>query len=160
MSESLKNLQANLITCPLIKNEEIYKDSNFKIDNFHNFDEIIEFMLFIMPSSIILENSSLILFLSNVNKISGIFKNSIKSVLLITLQSNILIFEEKINNKIYEIYNYSNIIFKSINDKSTPFRFEISELKKGMIYNSIYKTLLEALNDEAYNQIENLFVKI
>jgi len=66
----------------------------------------------------------------------------------------VLLFEDRINKKTYEKFSLKNLKFKNLLDKNNPYKFEISELKFGMIYNSTLKIILDAEKEETYKLIE------
>jgi hypothetical protein len=158
LTELLKSFQTNLIAGGYIKHDDIYSDDNFIYAKYNNYEQLVEFMISLSPEAMKINKSNLILFIYKVNKISGIFKSVKECVLVLTIQSNLFIFEEKINKKNYEKIILRNLSFRNSNDNKNPFRFEISELKKGMIYNSLYKILLEAENEEDYYNVEKFFL--
>jgi hypothetical protein len=158
LCEILKSFQTNLIAGGNIKRDEIYLDENFNFNKYSNYEELVEFLIILKPDSIRMNKSNLIQFLYKVNKISGIFKSVKECFLLLTIQNNIFIFEEKINKKNYEKIALRNLNFRNSNDNKNPLRFEISELKKGMLYNSIHKILIEAENEDDYYNIEKFFL--
>jgi hypothetical protein len=150
-------MQTSLITCSLIKNEEIYNDRNFNFDNYKEFDNLMEFIYSIKPERINIDQSSLILYHGPIYKVAGLFKKIYNCEIIITLQNNLFIFEGKINSKQFEIYNTTYLSYKNCDEKNYPYRFEISELKKGILYNSTSRTVLEAINEDSYKEIIKLF---
>lgn len=155
INDLLKIYQANLLKSTFVKDDNIYNDSFFSVSHYNKLEELIDFMITVLPHKIDIENSKLLLFACQVTKISGVFRNDKKCVLALTVQNNLYIFNDKINNKNYDKLSLKNIKFRNANDKSHPYRFEISELKVGMIYNSTNKVILEAEDQHAYNQIES-----
>jgi hypothetical protein len=158
LTDLLKSFQTNLIAGGHIKHDDIYIDENFVFSKYNNYEDLVEFLHSLRPESMRINKSNLICFIFKVNKISGIFKSVKDCVLLLTVQNNLFIFEGKINKKSYEKFSLRNLSFRNSNDNKNPMRFEISELKKGMLYNSIHKILLEAENDEDYYNIEKFFL--
>jgi hypothetical protein len=158
LTDLLKSFQTNLITGGYIKKDEIYSDENFVYSKYSNFEELIEFIISLKPESLKINKSNLVQFSYNVNKITGIFKSVKECVILLTVQNNLFIFEDRINKKRFEKISLRNINFRNSNDNKNPYRFEISELKTGIIYNSIYKILLEAENEDDYFNIEKYFL--
>jgi hypothetical protein len=158
INDALKVFQTNLLKFTFVKNEKIYNDELFLVDNYHNYEEMIDFLYSILPEKINLMNSSLIVFSCEVKKIYGLFSSARPCVLLITVQNSVLIFEEKVNKKAYEKFNRKNLKFKNLEDKRHPYRFELQELKYGLIYNSTLKMTLEVENQEIYNRLESFLI--
>jgi hypothetical protein len=156
LNESLKNFQSNLLKFTFIKNENIYNDEYFDIEKYKCFEDLIDFLNTVLPEKLNTVSSNLISYTCDVKKIYGLFKNSRNCTLALTIQGSVLIFEEKINKKLYDKMQLKHLKFKNLEDKRHPFRFEISELKLGMIYNSTHKLLLEAEDQDSYSMIESL----
>jgi hypothetical protein len=158
LTDLLKSFQTNLIAGGYIKNDDIYIDQNFKFEKYNNYEELIEFLITLKPESLKINKSNLLMFSNKVNKIYGLFKSVKECVLVLTIQNNLFIFEDKINRKRYEKIMLKSLSFRHSTDNKHPLRFEISELKKGMIYNSINRIVLEAEDEEQYYNIEKYFL--
>jgi hypothetical protein len=158
INEQLKSMQLDMLKFTFVKNENIYQDECFKIEKYKNFDELIEFFIELLPAQCEIMNSNLLIFSCTCRKISGFFNSSKKCVLAVTNQNSLLIFDDKINIKTFDKLLLKNIKFRNIEDKKHPLRFELSELKVGLIYNSTFKIILEAENEESYKQIETFLM--
>lgn len=156
VNTQLKYFQSNLLKYTFISNENLYSDELFRVEKYKNYEELIDFLLTIVPHQFEILNSNLVQYSCEVDKISGLFKTHKKCILVITIQNTLLIFEEKLNKKNYEKLIIKNIKFKNIEEnKKSPYRFEISELKLGVLYNTTFKILLETENLEILNKLES-----
>jgi hypothetical protein len=159
LNDSLRTFQTNLLRYSFVKNENLYLNENFSVNNskYQNYEELIEFLEKIFPEKFDIYKSNLILFSTPLKKITGLFSSYKDCLLLVTVQQTILIFDGEINKKNYEMMNVKNIKIKKIDDKKYPFKFEISELRTGMIYNSTYKLTFDAENSERFSSIAEFF---
>ena len=159
INDHLQIFQTNMQKFPFIKKDMIYENEHFMIEKYKSYEELNEFIISILPENFDTISSSLLLYSCQVKKIYGIFKNSKNCVIAFTIQNSIILFEDKINKKNYEKLNSYNLKFRNLQDKNHQFRFEISEIKYGMIYNSTLKIVLDAESIDNYTLIENYFKK-
>jgi hypothetical protein len=157
LNDQLKIFQTNLIKFSFVKNDDIYIDNYFNIEKYNNYEELTDFLNSLIPNRFDIFNSNLLIFSCEAKKTSGLFKHTKPCVIAITLQGSVLIFDEKINKKLYEKLSLRNLKFKSTEEKNGPYKFELSELKLGMIYNSKVKVILEVESIENYEALENIF---
>ena len=153
----LKIFQNNIIKFNFIKNDQIYYDENFKVNRFKSYEEIVDFFLSIIPEKIKYESSNLSVFNMKFNRTIGYYKEEKESIFVISLQDNILIFSEKLGKKNYEKLYLKNVKFMKIDDKCNPFKFEISEVKLGVLYNSVNRFIFDTKNVWEYLEIKEFF---
>jgi hypothetical protein len=143
------------------KEEVLY--SGIDIVKFKTLDEFIN--LFIDLNPMIHENiksSELVKDIHNIKRDPGMFKSWKNCKMYITEQNNLLFFdyEEHIGEKddLYEKFLYSLNLRRAKlvpkNSEKHPFRFEIAELKKGVIFNSNLNLTLDTLEKEKYEKIK------
>ena len=102
-------------------------------------------------------SSSLLIGKYDLKRDPGVFKNWKNSTVLKTLQNNLLVFDDVINKTPVEIFNIKKMKYKSREDKKNPFRFEIAEKKKGMIFNSNKIHYFDANTAENLKVVKNAF---
>jgi len=157
LEDLFKIFQNNIIKFNFIKNDVIYFDENFKMEKFKSFEEIVDFFLSILPEKVKFESSNLCLFNCKFDQIMGYFKNERKCTILLTIQDNLIIFDEKYSKKSCKKLIMKNAKFTKIDDNNCPFKFEISELKLGVLFNSIDKYILNTKNPEDFIELKYFF---
>ena len=145
----------DLIKFRIVKNEIISQPEKFNINNFLFIEDLISFMIELIPIESKL-NSSLMVDKFELKRDPGVFKSWKNCTVIKTLQNNILVYDEKINKHPVEIFNVKKMKFKSREEKKNPFRFEILEKKKGIIFNSNKLQYFDALNLDSYNNFLGL----
>jgi len=157
INDQLKVFQTNLIKFSFVKNEDIYNDESFDIAKYNNFEELVNFFIWITPQKCEITNSHLLFYSCTLNKIFGLFKRSKKVTLAFTIQGSILIFDEKINKKNVQRMCFKTTKFIYLDDRNNPLKFELAELQVGVIYNSTIRVVLEAEDRQMYKEIEMIF---
>ncbi len=153
----LKVFQNNIIKFNFIKNEVIYFDENFKIEKFKSFEEIVDFLISVKPEKAKFEASNLNIFCCKLNQIQGFFKTNKICIAMITIQDNIILYDEKYSKKNSQKILMKNSKFNKLEDKISPFKFEISELKVGILYNSIDRYIFDTRNPEDFIELKEIF---
>ena len=149
-----ETLQNDIIKYNFINNEKTLIDHNFTF-NFHkNFHIFLDFIFEVLPEKHDIMYSSLLLYKQELKRDPGLFKSWRKSILIITIQNNVFIFDERINKMVIERFNLKDINIKECEDKSYPLRFVINEEKKGFIYNSNVKQFLECSSEENLKELK------
>jgi len=158
LEDLLKNFQNNIIKFNFIKNDVIYFDQNFKMEKFKSFEELVDFFICILPEKVKFESSNLSVFNRKFNQIQGFFKTEKSCIIVITIQDNIIIFNEKYNKKSHHKINLRNAKFHKLEDKNSPFKFEICELKVGVLFNSHDKYIFDTRNPEDFIELKEFFI--
>jgi len=155
-NEYFNEYRNNLIKFRIVINEEISKHDKFNISNFQSIEDLISFMLSLIPVEKKL-SSSLLIGKYDLLRDPGYFKSWKNCIIVKTLQNNILIYDEKINKKPIEIFNIKKLKLIMKGDKKNPNRFEISEKKKGLLFNSNKIQYLDAVSDTKLIEIKKSF---
>lgn len=158
LEELIKVFQNNIIKFNFIKNDSIYFDDNFKLEKFKNFEEMIDFFITIIPEKMKFESSNLCLFNKKFNQIQGFFKNERTCIIIITIQDNLIIIDEKYSRKQSQKIDLKNSKFTKIDDKNYPFKFEICEVKFGVLFNSHIKYIFDTKNPEDFIAVKEFFL--
>jgi len=157
LEDLLKAFQNNIIKFNFIKNDVIYFDENFKMKKFKSFEEIVDFLLLIIPEKVKFESSNMSLFNRQFNQIKGFFKSERTCIIIITIQDNIFLFDEKYSRKNYQRIVMKNAKFNKIDDNNSPFKFDISELKLGLLFNSLDKYIFDTKHPEDFIDLKEFF---
>ena len=145
-NEFLNELRNDLIKFKIVKKEIIYTQGNFDISNFQSMEDLIFFVVELIP----MENklsSALLLEKFEFKWDPGVFKSWKKCIILKTLQNNILIYDGMVNKIPDEIFNMKKLKFKIKEEKKFPYKFEITEKKKSF-FSSNKVVCIDALNEE------------
>lgn len=136
----------------------IYDNYRFSIDNYDTFDNLIDFLLTLIPYQIEINYTELISFKGEYLRDAGLFKGWKKCFIVITIQGHLIIFDEdksdeKVNdvsvNKLFLVYRFDLVGIKKKESKSKKM-FEIYENEKGKAKKEI---VLESINENDYNSI-------
>ena len=99
INHSLLNYRDNLIQYNLLKPEEIKEIINFNLITYDSSENFIQFLLRLIPERYIFKLNEMVELQMNIKKNAGILKGWTDSLLIITYQGHILLFE---NQKIIE----------------------------------------------------------
>lgn len=157
LEDLFKVFQNNVIKFSFIKNDVIYFDENFSIKKYKSFEEIVDFFISIIPEKINFEASNLCIFNAKFKKTEGMFSKESTNILLVSVQNNLLVFDEKFGRKNFVKLNLKKSKMKKVEDKINPFKFEVSEIKSGMLFNSHVKYIFETKNPEDYVSLKEFF---
>ena len=155
--ESLTSFQLNILKFSFVKKDEVYQDEHFKLSHYSNLQEFLSFITLISPSEITYDNSTLLTHCWEVKRDPGFFKSWKVCYLVITIQNNIFIFDDKIQNRFIDKLDFKSSSFSGKEDKKNPFRFDITEIKKGFIYNSNSTYYFDAGSQENFDSIVKVF---
>jgi hypothetical protein len=166
-NEVFISYQSTLLIYGVVKNDVIYSDDKFKIESYNTMDEFINFLLHMNPKPEQFEEEckNLIQFSIELKRDPGIFKSWKNCVLLISKQNNVILFDESVSyDKFLNYLNLKKLKFKLKEDKKNPFRFEIVESKKGVMFNSNVNFILDGLTKEKFEEImkwigDNIYVQ-
>jgi hypothetical protein len=161
-SEMLINYQSNLIRFNGIKkisNEaDLEKIENFDflknfsisnfVDNFANF----------MPIDLELK-SSLVLYTTNVKRDPGVFSSWKNSLIVITVQDFLIIFDESISKKFAHKFRLNRLNLKLKMEKKSPYKVEFSENKKVLFFNSTNSIIIDPVTKDRLDEIVNIIEK-
>lgn len=134
-NEFFNEYRNDLVKFRIVKDEIISKQDKFNISNFQSVEELISFMLNLIPVERKL-SSPLLIGKYDIKRDPGVFKSWKNSIVLKTLQNNLLVFDEVINKNPVDIFSTKKMRFRIKDEKKYPFKFEISEKKKGVLFNS------------------------
>lgn len=159
MTEVLSSLQTLYIKNTQFEdNIIIYDNYRFTIDNYDTFDNLIDFLLTLIPYEIEINYTELISFKGEYLRDAGLFKGWKKCFIVITIQGHLIIFDEdksdeKVNdvsvNKLFLVYRL-NVVGIKKKESRTKKMFEIYENEKGKAKKEI---VLESINENDYNSI-------
>jgi hypothetical protein len=137
------------------QNEILKSEDNFKIQKFKTIEEFADFFIAFKPESIEgYYNSNLKEIEIEIKRDPGIFSSWKNSILIITKQKNILVFDEEGSNLQYiDILSIDRLKVKIKEDKKNPYRLEISESKKGFMFDTSTSFKIDCLTKEKYELI-------
>lgn len=154
--------QNNLMKSDFYQNNQvIYDDQNFKIEKYELFEYLIHFLVSLLPPKIEINYNDLIKFKGNFNRDCGVFRDWKKSLLIITLQGHVIIFDEENQkendniktNKFILIYNLELTQIKEKQVKNKQYCFEIWEIAPSKKKSKLL--LLESESKEVYQELLN-----
>ena len=157
-NQLFSQFQENLIkNNEFINNEDIKDDNNFKSEKYNSLEELINFLINLIPKNIEINYNELIIYKTNCKRIKGILKGIKNSFIVITIQGHILIFDEDkennnediISNKLYIVYNKSKVAMKKKKSKKSNFMIVIWEI--GNNKKKIKKLVIDTLNNDNLN---------
>ena len=151
--ETFSYFQLNILKYSFIKHDEIYQDEKFKLNSYTNLSELINFIALISPSKISSDNSTLLCNCWEVKRDPGFFKSWKVCYIIVTVQNSIFIFDDKINNSYIDRLDLKTSILTAKEGKKNPYRFELTEMKKGFIYNSNLTYYFDAITQENFEKI-------
>jgi hypothetical protein len=164
-NDTLKALQSTLLKFKSLReitNEDLLvKDELFDISKFSSIEEFVDFIMGFMPRSLDIadkdaERSPLLEFQGQVRRDPGMFSSWKSSSLCITVQETILLFDQKITKKPDARFKIRKLKMKIVPEKKTPFKFELSERKKVMFFNTSSNCSIDALSQESLGEISDL----
>jgi hypothetical protein len=153
INEILHEFQTSLNKYNFIKADNAYIDSNFLLENHKSLNDFLGFIIEILPYKYDIEKSNLITYLTQVKRDPGLFQSWKNSMLLITVQNNLYLFDRKIIKPFDIKIGLGSIQFKKKIDSKSEIRIELKEQKKGLIFNFKVTALIEALGKDHYDEI-------
>ncbi len=155
-NEFFNEYRSDLVKFRIVKDEVISKQDKFNISNFQSVEDLISFMISLIPIERSL-SSPLLIGKYDLKRDPGVFKSWKNCIVLKTLQNNFLIFDDVINKNPVEFFNTKKMKFKAKDDKKNPFRFDISEKKRGVIFNSNKIQYFDAISADNFKVIKAAF---
>jgi len=155
-NEYISEYRNDLIKFRIVKDDVISKPDKFNISNFQSIEDLITFILSLIPIERKM-SSPLLIGKYEIKRDPGVFKSWKNCTILKTIQKNLLVFDENINKSPVEVFNIKKMKFRIKGDKKYPFRFEITEKKKGVIFNSSKVQNFDANSDENFKNIKSAF---
>ena len=161
-NEIFFSFQNNLMKSDFYQNNQvIYDDQNFKIEKYELFEYFIHFLISLLPPKIEVNYNDLIKFKGNFKRDCGVFREWKKSLLIITIQGHIIVFDEDTDNqkenddinanKFILIYKLGVTGIKEKEVKNKKNCFEIWEIAPSKKKSKLL--LLECENQEVYHEI-------
>lgn len=152
----------NLLQFKMLKSEK--NDFLFKLENYQYIEDFFDILLLNNPkevgSNFNSENYSLITFRKNFKRDPSLFKSWKSCLFIISAQNNVIIFDEEIKKKNFvEKFNLNRAGLKKKYDDVRPFKFELFESKKGLLFNSTNSVILDSLTEANYKEIEGIIKK-
>lgn len=152
-NEFFNEYRNDLVKFRIVKDEVISKQDKFNISNFQSVEDLISFMLSLIPIERKL-SSPLLIGKYDLKRDPGVFKSWKNCIVLKTLQNNLLIFDDVINKNPVEVFNAKKMKFKAKDDKKNPFKFEIAEKKKGVLFNSNKIQYFDAISADNFKVVK------
>jgi hypothetical protein len=142
----------NLSDYEVVQHDHLKVDDRFKIENIKNFDDLLDLFISLNPKP--LDYSfDFVDYVTEVRRDPGIFKSWRTVVLVMTKQKNVIIFDDKISNKDFILLYIPRLTVKPKEDKKNPYRFELCETKKGILFNSNVNVILDAVTPDIYKEL-------
>ncbi len=147
-----------------IGNNEINNKENFKAEKYTSLNQLIDFIITLLPKKININYNDLIVYSKNCKRSAGMFKGFRNSYIVITIQGHILIFDEEkeknediIANKLFFVYNKAKVEISERKNKKNNFLISICEVNnKKRTKNLIIDTLSEENLKETIKNIGEL----
>jgi len=155
-NEYFNEYRNDLIKFRIVNNDIIFQQEKFNISNFQSIEDLISFVVILIP----VENklsSSLLIGKYTLKRDPGIFKSWKNCTILKTLQNSIIIYDDNINKHPVETFNLKKLKFNPKKDKNNTFKFEIIEKKKGVIFDTNKIQNFDAVSEENFKLIKAAF---
>lgn len=149
----LQNYRLNFLKFKIAKSSIAQNEEKFKVDNIKNLNDLFELFLELNPQPITHLND-FVAFTAELKRDPGVFKSWKHTVLIVTKQKNVILFDEVIKKKNLGMLNVDRLVIRMKEDKKNPYRLEISENKKGIIFNSNVSFVLDAITKENLENIK------
>ena len=155
----LLNYRDNLIQYNFVKSEEIDEIINFNLIKYNTSDDFIQFLMRLIPKNFIFKFNELIEIQMDIKKNSGLLKGYTNSLLIITYQGHILIFdkEKKIEKNKQEEQEFNSIKRKSRKEIIDSILDE--DDKKEQIKNNEKTDNSEVYEAISNNKITDLYIR-
>ena len=155
----LLNYRDNLIQYNYVKSEEIDEIINFNLIKYNTSDDFIQFLMRLIPKNFIFKFNELIEIQMDIKKNSGLLKGYTNSLLIITYQGHILIFdkEKKIEKNKQEEQEFNSIKRKSRKEIIDSILDE--DDKKEQIKNNEKTDNSEVYEAISNNKITDLYIR-
>ena len=121
-------------------------------------NDFFNFIIEILPERYDIEVSNLITFRTIVKRDPGMFQSWKNSILLITIQNNLYLFDKRIMKDFNENIGLNSFYFKKKNDKKSEMKLQLNETKKGILFKSNISIMIEACGKESYDEIIKVFI--
>ena len=135
-----------------IGNNEINNNENFKAEKYSSLEQLIEFIIILLPQKIKINYNDLIVYSKNCKRGAGMFKGYKNSYIVVTNQGHILIFDEEkeksddiIANKLFLVYNKDKVELTKRKSKKSNCLISICEVHNKKRTKNL---LIDTLNDE------------
>ena len=135
-----------------IGNNEINNNENFKAEKYSSLEQLIEFIIILLPKKIKINYNDLIVYSKNCKRGAGMFKGYKNSYIVVTNQGHILIFDEEkeksddiISNKLFLVYNKDKVELTKRKSKKSNCLISICEVHNKKRTKNL---LIDTLNDE------------
>jgi hypothetical protein len=167
--EMLKVLQNTLVrfsTIRHISNDELLNnDELFKINRFKSIEAFIDFIAMFTPKNLSIadkdaERSPLLQLHEQVKRDPGVFSSWKNCHVVITIQESLILFDEKITKRPVESFKLKKIKVKHAVQKKTPYRFELSEKKKFMFFNTNANVIIDPVTKDRLDNITGMIYDV
>jgi hypothetical protein len=152
-NEYFNEYRNDLLKFKIVKSDLISKQEKFNVSEFHSIEDMINLIVSLIPVERKL-SSSFLIGKYDLKRDPGMFQSWKNCIVLRTLQNNFLVYDDVINKRPLEIFSIKRLRIRN-KDPKFPFRFEISEKKRGMIFDSTKVFNFDALNQKTYESIKS-----
>jgi hypothetical protein len=152
-NEYFNEYRNDLLKFKIVKSDLISKQEKFNVSEFHSIEDMINLIINLIPVERKL-SSSFLVGKYDLKRDPGMFQSWKNCIVLRTLQNNFLVYDDIINKRPLEIFNIKRLRIRN-KDAKFPFKFEISEKKKGMIFDSTKVFNFDAINQKTYESIKS-----
>jgi hypothetical protein len=164
-NDTLRALQSTLLKfseTKQITNQDLLNNNElFDISKFNSVESFVDFISGFMPKDLEGDTvSPMVQLQCQVRRDPGVFSSWRNAWFVITIQESLLISDESVGKKPCEKFKLKRLRMKITPDKKTPFKFDISEKKKFMFFNTNASCVVDPLSKEALEEISDLVQKI
>ena len=138
-----------------VQNKIINLEENLSLKKFANVEGIVMLLQQYIPLNIEITRSNFILKIFDFKRDPSLIMKSRPAFIVLTYQNNLIIYDEKINNKPIDIYRIEFVSLKVTNEKK--HRFDLTEDDKKSLFPSSYT--FEASSKDKLAEIEAYFKK-
>jgi hypothetical protein len=157
-SEMLLNYQSNLLRFKDVKNisneDKLSNEENFDVLKMQSIVNFVDNFINFMPLGIDLDQKSLLVsYVTNVKRNPGVFSTWKNSMVVITLQDFLIIFDDRVSKKFANRFRLDKIKIKMKEDKKSPYKFELSETRKVLFFNSTSNIIIDPVTKDRFDEI-------
>lgn len=141
----------------IVKNDVLLKEETYIVTSYKSLNDFVDTFKKLLPEKIQQNKSFLVEKTYDVKRDPGVFSSWKNSIMVITKQNNMLIFDDEIKHKNFvDLVNLKKIKFNCKSEKKYPYRFEVVETRRGSLFDSNTNFLIDSISKDKYDELLNL----
>lgn len=159
INQLLEKYQKLLLNTKCTKSEIINSPEKMRIGCFDKIESFYEMLLSVNPNGMAEDRKQFVVAEFKIKRDPGLFAKWRDCYLIFTAQRHMLVYDENENGNYVYIFEMSNVTFRGKVDKKRKFLFEIVVNKKGKIMNTSGTHVYDALDEQNYAKIMDIYKK-